>query len=305
MKKTARLILTLLLCASARQGLCVNTAGSSAVPFLSLPADARSAGMGEAVAGAVRGPMALFQNPAGLPTNARTAFSFSHALLMEDISYDVLGVALPLKNGGVLGVGAQYLQYGSFGSLDNTGAAAGSLSPKDSAFSLGYGVALDEEFFAGATAKYISSKISGSAAATALDLGFYLKDESFSMGFTAQNLGKGLKFHKEASPLPTNLKFGLNVHYIKDWQLAMDFNFPKDGSAWVAAGAEYVLRRGDNWALLGRAGYNTAATDTKGINGVSAGFGLARNNLSFDYAFRTMGVLGSTHHLGLTYSLGK
>ena len=305
MKKTSRLILTLLLCASARPGYCADTAGSSAVPFLSLPVDARSAGMGEAVAGAVAGPMALFQNPAGLSSNKKTAFSFSHALLVEDVSYDVLGVAVPLKSGAVLGAGAQYLQYGSFASLDNTGAAAGGLSPKDGAFTLGYGIALDEEFYAGAAAKYISSKISGSAATAAMDVGLFLNDESFSMGFTAQNLGKGLKFHKEESPLPTNLKFGLKVHYIKDWQLAMDFNFPKDGSAWVAAGAEYVIKRNDNWALLGRAGYNTAASDTKGINGVSAGFGLVRNNLSFDYAFKTMGLLGSTHHLGLTYSLGK
>lgn len=305
MKKTLRLFLTLLMCAAARQGFCANTAGTGAVPFLKLPADARSAGMGEAVAGAASGPMALFQNPAGLVHAKGASFAFSHALLMEDISYDVLGAALPLKNGGVIGAGAQYLRYGSLASLDNTGAPAGSLSPNDGAFALGYAIGLQEDITAGITVKYLNSKISGSAATAAMDLGFMLHDESFSIGFTAQNMGKGLKFHEEESPLPVNLKFGINLHYVENWLFTADFNFPKDGSAWVAAGAEYAFTRKGNWTLLGRAGYNTAATDTKGINGFSAGFGLARNSLSFDYAFKTMGMLGSTHHLGLTYRLVK
>ncbi|MBI4352092.1 MAG: PorV/PorQ family protein [Elusimicrobia bacterium] len=305
MKKTLRIILTLLLCAAARQGYCANTSGTGAVPFLKLPVEARGAGMGEAVAGAASGPMALFQNPAGLVSNKTVAFSFSHSLLVEDISYDVLGLALPLKSGGVIGVGAQYLQYGSMKSLDNTGAPAGTLSPKDSAFAAGYGLSLGEDVMAGATAKYISSKISGLAATSALDFGLLMYDESFSMGFTAQNMGKGLKFNKEESPLPVNLRFGVNVHYVENWNFAADFNFPKDGTAWAAAGAEYAFARKGAWKLIGRAGYNTSAADTKGVNGLSAGFGLALNSLSCDYAFRTMGLLGTTHHLGLTYRLGK
>lgn len=305
MKKTLRLFLTLLMCAAARQGFCANTAGTGAFPFLKLPADARSAGMGEAVAGAASGPMALFQNPAGLVHAKAAGFAFSHALLVEEISYDVLGAALPLKNGMVISAGAQYLRYGSLASLDNTGAPAGSLSPKDGAFALGCGLSLYEDIAAGITVKYLSSKVSDSATTAAMDLGFMLSDESFSIGFTAQNMGKGLKFHEEESPLPVNLKFGMSVHYVDNWLLTADFNFPKDGSAWVAAGAEYAFARKENWALLGRAGYNTAAIDTEGINGFSAGFGLVRNSLSFDYAFKTMGMLGSTHHLGLTYRLVK
>jgi len=305
MKNNVRIILILLMCAAARQGLCANTAGSGAVPFLNLSVDARSAGMGEVTAGAASGPMALFQNPAGLVSNTATAFAFSHALLVEDISYDVLGAAVPLKNGGVLGAGAQYLQYGSFASLDNTGTPAGTLSPRDGAFSVGYGLSLEEDILAGVAVKYISSKISGSAGTAALDLGFQLNDENFSVGFTAQNMGKGLRYQKETSPLPVNVKFGLNINYIENWQLAADFNFPKDGSAWVGVGAEHAFAKKESWTLFGRFGYNTSALDTKGLNGVSAGFGLVRHNLSFDYAFKTMGMLGITHHLGLTCRLGR
>jgi len=75
--------------------------------------------------------------------------------------------------------------------------------------------------------------------------------------------------------------------------------------AWIGAGAEYALARGQAWSLLARAGYNTAALDTRRVNGLSAGFGLARKGIALDYAFRTMGLLGATHHFGLTYGLGK
>jgi len=304
MKKNARIILTLLLCAAARAGNCANVAGTGAAAFLKLPVDARSAGMGEAVAAGPRGAMALFQNPAGLAENTVPEIAFSHALLMEDISYEVMCLAVPLHGNSVIGVGAQYLRYGSFASLDNNGVPAGSLSPRDSAFVLGYGLKLDEDVMVGGAVKSISSKISGTASGAAMDLGLLITGDEVSAGITAQNMGKGLKFDKESSPLPVNVKLGVMIPYQEKWHWAADFNFPKDGPAWLAAGAEYafVLKAA---TLFGRAGYNTAAVDTKSVNGISAGFGFVRKGLTVDYAFRTMGVLGSTHHLGFTYRLGK
>ena len=116
MKKTAYFILTLLMCAAARTGRCADQAGTGSAAFLKLPVDARSAGMGEAVAGLAGGPMALFQNPAGLAAAGTAAFAFSHSLLMENISFDVLSAAVPLREAGVLGFGAQSLRFGSFAS---------------------------------------------------------------------------------------------------------------------------------------------------------------------------------------------
>lgn len=304
MKKTTYLIACLLMCAAARAGFCANNAGTATASFLKLPVDARSVGMGDAVAAGARGAMALFQNPAGL-ADSSTEISFSHAMLVEDISYDVLGAAVPIGEKGVIGAGAQSLKYGSFDSLYNNGDSAGSLSPKDTAFALGWGMALNEDIMAGAALKRIDSKISGSASTSALDLGLLISGEELSVGFAAQNMGKGLKFNKESSPLPVNVKLGLYIPFSEKWQCALDFNFPKDGPVWAGAGAEYAFIQKGSWTLLGRAGYNTAANDTDGVNGISAGFGLKGKNLAFDYAFKTMGLLGSTHHLGLTCRLGK
>ena len=293
------------MCAIARPGNCVNNAGTATASFLKLPVDARSVGIGEAVAGSPRGAMALFQNPAGLANNKTTAFAFSHALMMEDISYDVFGMAVPMGKAGVLGIGAQYMKYGSFDSLDNTGALVGSLAPKDSSFVLGWGMKIDGDIKAGAAFKYIDSEIYGSADTTAMDLGLLLKGDDISLGFAIQNLGKGLKFNKEESPLPVNMKFGVYIPVNVKLDLFADINFPRDGSSWLAVGGEYAFYRKDDWMLFGRTGYNTAANDTNEINGISAGFGLAKKNLTFNYAFKTMGLLGSTHHIGLTYQWGK
>jgi len=300
MKKRAWIVLGVLLCAWARAGYCANKTGTGTAGFLKLPADARSAALGETSA-AAGGPAALFQNPAGLAAGGR-GVSFSHALLAEDLTYDALGAAFPLA-GGVAGAGAQYLRYGSMESLDNTGAAAGTLAPRDGAFALGYARPLGADVLAGGAVKYIDSRISGSASSAALDLGLLVNAEDFHIGVAAQHLGKGLKFNKEESPLPTNLKLGLRIPYGK-WEYAADFNFPKDGPGWAAGGAEYVFAPGDGWTLACRAGYNNAAPDAGGVSGVTAGFGLGLGRFSLDYAFRSLGMLGGAHHVGLAYSFG-
>jgi len=255
------------------------------------------------VAGSARGGMALFQNPAGLGAGPGSV-AFSHSLLAEDISYDVLAAAVPLRY-GALGVGVQYLQYGSLASLDNTGLAAGTISPRDGAASLGYGIALIKDIYLGAAGKYINSKISGSASALALDAGLLVGGRELSVGLSAQNLGKPMKFRDEGAPLPVIYRAGLYAHYSPTLQWSADVNFPKDGRAWLGVGAEYALAKGQAWSLLARAGYNTAALDTRRVNGLSAGFGLAHKGIAVDYAFRTMGLIGSTHHFGLTCRLGK
>ena len=305
MKKNARLILILLLCASAQAGFCADKAGTAAGAFLKLPADARSAAMGEAVCAGASGAMALFQNPAGLAVSTGSFVSFSHSLLAEGISYDVLAAAVPYRKLGVISAGVQYLKYGAMDSLDNTGAPAGSLSPRDSAFALGLGRRLSPEVTAGAVLKYIDSRISASAATAALDLGLQADGEDLSAGFAVQNLGGKLKYNKEASPLPVNVKLGVNIPYKENWRWAVDLNFPNDGGAWLAAGGEYAFDFKDEWKVFARAGYNTSEMDNKGLNGVSAGLGLAKKSFAFDYALRTMGLLGLTHHLAVNYRWGK
>ena len=292
-----------LLGAFARPGWSASTAGTGAAAFLKLPACAEDAALGEAAVGRGGGAMAALRNPAALAGNEAPAFAFGHALLMEDISYDTLGGAVPLGP-GALGFGAQYLRYGALDLVDNTGSVRGGLSPRDSAFSLGWGMPVDPDIYVGAALKRVESRIYGSAAANALDLGAVVKGEDLSVGFSVQNMGPGLKFASEASPLPVNVRLGAAIPYKDNWLWLVDLNFPKDGPAWAAAGGQYEFGSKSSWKLQARAGYNTAAADTGGLNGMTAGFGLDGGRLSFDYALRTLGVLGVTHHIGVSWRWG-
>jgi len=50
----------------------------------------------------------------------------------------------------------------------------------------------------------------------------------------------------------------------------------------------------------GRVGYNTAAKDTGGLNGISAGIGFVYLNYGIDYAFVPYGDLGNTQRISLS-----
>lgn len=299
MKTGARILIVFFLLAPAGPGHCART-GMSAAAFLGLPAGVRGAALGGAAC-AGGGGMELFENPAAVGYRPGLFVSFSHARLMEDLSYEAAYAAAPLGRGLSLGAGMQQLGYGSLDLRPNTGALAGTISPRDRVLALGLGLDVGEGVSLGAAAKRIESRIYGSASAAALDLGLNIRASEFSAGLAVQNMGKGLKFHRESSPLPFNVKLGADIPLRGAWHWFADLNLPRYGTAWLAAGGERAFRGGADWTLFARAGYNTAANDTGGINGFSAGFGLAGRRVALDYALRTMGALGVTHHLGLSW----
>ncbi len=314
MRTAPRLLLACLLACFAGRAFCADRTGTGAAAFLELPVDARGTGMGGAVTALDGGPMAIFHNPAALAGAARPAAAFSHALLVQGMTYDAAGAAVPLRNGGllgfnmlgngVLGVGAQYLRYGSFGALDNTGAPAGTLSPVDSAFSAGYAFSPSAALSLGAALKYIDSRIQDSASASAMDVGLLARFGALSAGAAVQNMGGALKFNLQDSPLAVNTRLGAAYAPRGPWRWALDLDFPQDGAPWLAAGAEYAFSRTSGWGLTARAGYSTEALHTGGLNGAAAGFSLERGGLCFDYAFKPDGELGAAHTFGLRCRFG-
>ena len=302
MKINSLVLLTLLLPGAALPGHCAGT-GMSAAAFLGLPAGVRGAALGGAVC-AGGGGMELFDNPAAMRARPDLFAAFSHAQLMADLSFEAAYAAASGRNWTV-GAGAQQLSYGDLDLRPNTGVLAGTISPSDRLLALGLGLDLGEGVSVGAAGKRIESKIYGTASASALDLGLHIKADDFSAGLAIQNMGQGLKFQRENSPLPFNVKLGTDMPFRDTWHWSADLNFPRYGTAWLAAGGEYAFRGRSSWTLFARAGYNSASSDTGGINGFSAGFGLAGKRLTLDYALRTMGVLGLTHQVGLSWRLGS
>jgi len=300
MKNRTAIILALWLAMPAGAGFAAD-AGTASGLFLRLPPSAAGAGMGEAGVAVVAGSPAIFVNPAGLAGVKGGYASFSHCAWADSLTYNTVSAAVKTRAAGVFGVGLRYLSYGEIDSLDNTGAPAGSMSPRDISAEAGWATDLDWDRSLGFSFKYVNSRIKRTASAYAADIGLIQRVGNTFFGAALQNTGSGLKYGSQAYPLPLNLKVGAGVPYGKNLLAAFDLNFTRGAAPWVAIGAKYSLPLLDGFAMSLRGGYNTASNDTGSVNGLAAGFGIAGKGMALDYSLRTMGELGLTHHLGLSF----
>lgn len=282
-----------------------NDAGTSSGQFLKLDIGARAAGMGGAFAGVADDSTAMYWNPAGLDRIPDGNLSLMHAALFEDISYDWFSYAQAVLGVGTIGIGAQYMSYGSIKKLDSTGLETGSMNPTDSALMIAYA----NKFFgvhAGISVKYISSTIDSSASAYAFDAGVmkgFMQDR-LMFGAVVQNVGTGLKYVNDEAPLPMNIKIGGAYNLSENWLVALDINSPVDNEAAFAGGSEYVQSLNKDLSVALRAGYNTRNKDTGGLNGVTVGAGIDYAGYTIDYAFVPYGNLGDTQRIALTIKFG-
>ncbi|MCX5782348.1 MAG: PorV/PorQ family protein [Elusimicrobia bacterium] len=275
--------------------------GTSGAAFLKLGAGARPTAMGDSFAGISDDSTAIYWNPAGLNQVAgKGSLTLMHAIWFEDISYDWVSYARPYKNLGVFGIGVQYLSYGSLKKTDNTGLEVGDFSPTDMAVSLSYAKKV-KDISLGANLKYISSKITNTATAYAVDLGAMKKiNNKITLGAAAQNVGTKLKYVSEEDSLPMNIKIGGAYTVKKNWLAVLDINAPIDNDINYGIGTEYVYKLKDKIDISGRAGYNTRNSKTGGLNGITVGFGVKYQDYCFDYAFVPYGDLGNTNRISFS-----
>jgi hypothetical protein len=277
-----------------------NDAGTSAAQFLKLEPGARAAAMGSAFAAISDDSTAVYWNPAGLNQVRGGSVALMHAAWFEEINYDWFSYAQPIAHAGVIGIGVQYLSYGSMSELDDTGLETGSFSPADTAMTVSYGNSLFG-IPVGASIKYISSKIKNTATAYAADVGmlYGFPGDKLMVGAAVQNVGTNMKYIAEASPLPMNVRAGMAYHIGKNWCAALDLNAPIDNAPSFGAGTEYVFRLNPALSVAGRAGYNTRNIETGGLNGVTAGLGFTYERYTIDYAYVPYGNLGDTNRISI------
>lgn len=275
--------------------------GTASGLFLRLPPSAPQAGMGEAGSAVAAGSPAIFVNPAGLAGVKGGYAAFSHSAWADSLTYNAVSAALRTRSGGVAGLGLRYLSYGNMEALDNTGAPAGSMAPRDLALDGAWAMDIGGGRSAGVSVKYISSRIKRSASAFAFDAGLMQRSGGVMLGAAVQNAGSGLQYGDEEYPLPLNLKLGAGVPVTGGLLAVFDLNVPRGASPWLAAGGKYVHYLNEGLGLALRAGYNTAAADAGGVSGLAAGFGLFSRDAAFDYSVKSLGELGLTHHFGLSF----
>jgi len=274
--------------------------GTSAAKFLNFGVGARAVGLGENYAAVSNDATAVYWNPAGLSQIEKKCVSVMHAVWFEDIFYDWGSYVQPIKN-SMLGVGVQYVSYGSITETDETGQEGSSFTSYDMAGIISY----SREIFntpVGLNIKYIFSKINDeTATAVAADIGcmYKLLDERLSLGLNLQNIGTKMKYIDEEDPLPFNIKVGGAYSILKSWLIAIDLNFPNDNEMIYGIGSEYNYKINNDLSVSGRAGYNSRSNETGNMNGMTGGLGVNYKKYNIDYSFMPFGNLGNTHRISL------
>ncbi len=306
-----------------------HAAGGTSAAFLKLGVGARALGMSGAFTGVADDPYAIYWNPAGLASmGSEKNLGFFHNDHFQGLKQEFLLYTAPADGltflgprglrSGVFGLGLNYFYtpkdmerrsgLNESDPLSPISPVEGKFGAYDTAFSLGYGWKPGRTSSLGASLKVIRQYIDTySAGSFALDLGL-LKDlelfgEKFTAGFSAQNIGPGIRFVRRYD-LPLVFKAGLSLRLPDSGALvALDAAKPIDNYPSLAAGLELPLMR----TLSLRSGYRYRHTGNElgAWSGFSAGAGVSFGRLSFDYAFAPFGELGNTHRFSLNARLGR
>lgn len=207
---------------------------TTAVPFLTITPDARSAGMGDIGAATTPdangahwnpGKMAFVEEDGGLSLNAAP---WLRKLVPDIWFYYLSGYAkVGDKKRGTVSASLRYFSLGNIQFTDELGNPQGSDEPKEFSFDVGYSLQLSDNFSFGISTRYINSRLVSQRAsnvdirpgqAVAGDIGAYYKNDTkiskrkwdYSIGAAITNMGNKITYTNDANRdfIPTNLRIG-------------------------------------------------------------------------------------------------
>ena len=316
---TALLAACALLGAAGASASSAASAGTSGAQFLKLGSGARAGAMAEAFTAVADDAFAAYYNPAGLARLERPQLGGAHSALFQGVSYQSLTFVYPFGHAAnrgrieaagsrhALGFGIYYLGIGDIERRtgDST-LPSGTFNSADAAYAISYAYAPSGRLSLGVTGKYISQTLDTySANAFAADLGALYRlnprsERPITAGVAARHIGSRIGYvSTQTDPLPTTVVVGLAAQPTKAFIADLDLGKARDGDLYVAAGAETRKLLSENMTGAFRFGYTTARKDNEGLNGISAGAGLAFPKAAFDFAWTPFGTLGNAFRFSL------
>lgn len=227
---------------------------STAVPFLLVASDARSAGMADNGVATSADAFSQQWNPAKYAfAEDQQGFSVNYTPylinLVNDISLAQLNYYYKYDEKSAFGASFRYFGYGDIDLRKDYYDEGRPVSPNEFAFDLSYSLKLSEKFSMAVAGRFINSNLkyplenndSSSSSSFAVDVaGFYQSEEiaysSFNGrwrgGFNFQNMGPKLSYDnddKNANFLPANMKIGGGFDFILDEynKIAVNVEFNK------------------------------------------------------------------------------
>ena len=284
-------------------------AGTTSADFLNLPLGARASAMGGAYSAISEEASAIYWNPAGLVQIPKFSAIFMRAQYVQDISYQYAAYAHRLTYDSVLAGSVFLTDIGAIDRTDINGSKTGTFSPRDQVFTISYSKAIlelsdkDMDVSIGVSAKYIRSQIVESAQAYAGDLGimtYNFTNIPYRLGVTMTNLGSGMRYDVDSSPLPLTFKLAGAINPFRSLLLSMDMVLPKQNKPSFLFGSELSTEPNEFTLLCVRGGLDVQRLND-GLSGFTMGVGATLHFFTIDYAFVPMGELGSSHKISITF----
>ncbi|MEP6711719.1 MAG: type IX secretion system outer membrane channel protein PorV [Ferruginibacter sp.] len=242
---------------------------TTAVPFLRISPDARSAGMGDVGIATAPDAYSAFWNIAKTPfSNKVSSIGVTYTPWLSDLNLKDVYLAsaagyYKLDESQALSLGLRYFSLGDIQFTDANSNNIGSKRPREYAVDLGYSRKLSAKSGLGIAIRYISSDLAGGniggvtykkGTSVAGDLHYFHTSgkengEGFNWGITLSNLGAKISYSSNANQkdyIPANL--GVGAAYTKVFDadskltFAVDLNkllVPTPGDTSAAALADY------------------------------------------------------------------
>lgn len=183
--------------------------------FLRLPVSSHASSLGGENITIIEDDATLMHhNPALLLNVYDRSVSLGYMNYMSGVGAYSAGYAFHAGEKAVVGVSAQYLNYGTMKEADADGNIIGDFNASDFSLNATLSHRLAERLSGGVTARFVYSSMAGyhsTAAAIDLGLNYYDEEKEVSASVVARTLGGQLSaYNEEYEKMPANLQAGIS-----------------------------------------------------------------------------------------------
>lgn len=243
-----KIVMLCLFCAVLKVTAQEDRVITTAVPFLTISADARASGMGDMGVATSMDAFSQQWNPAKFAfAEQQMGFGISYTPYLESIITDISLLSASFHNKinerSAFALGIRYFTLGEIELRQFAGDPGRLAKPNEVAFDGSYSLKLSQTFSMSVAGRFISSNLklpdngsedSKAATAFAVDISGYYRsremayssfDGRWRAGFNVSNLGGKIKYDDggQENFLPTNLKAGVGFDFILDQDNVLGF----------------------------------------------------------------------------------
>ncbi|MBC8216143.1 MAG: PorV/PorQ family protein [Candidatus Marinimicrobia bacterium] len=312
----------------------ITKSGTTAGQFLKIGVDARGSAMGNAFTAMAGDVSSMFWNPAGLAELTTIESMFANHNWLAGITFNYLGLALPIRGVGVFGFAITNLSVpeDKVRTVIDPEGTGEYWSAQDLAVNVTFARKLTDRFSIGGNLKYIQQNIWHSKASSyAADLGaLFVTPWNIRLGASLTNYGSDMQlsgrdqklsvdpdltnqgnvefvnalYETDAYPLPLLFRVGLSGELLKTESFRLTFGIdalhPNDNTEAVNAGLEFAV--GEMFFLRGGHA-NLFREDAE--EGLTLGGGMhyriwgTQTMLKIDYSYTDFGRLKNVQRISM------